>query len=226
MKRQWNATRLALAAFTLFVLAGCGLSVSDNAAATAGRASPELGGATPEAVVERIRRAAENQDLNELAASIDPAELGELAQGLAFISVMTVAFSAMGDDEGANEAAAERSMQELEAIITRFGLPSMDDGPGQGGGPALQEALAELSQLDMIHLIADLGAFLDSLAEGEEGLNSEFLPPFEDELRDLVIDGDSARASIGDEEIAFVQVNQRWYARLPEPPAQTADDGV
>ncbi len=188
------------------------LIVACGGHAESAQRSAELGAASPEAVVERISRAAENRDLFELAATIEPQGAREMAEGLTFIMALTVAFSAMSD----GEAVAEQRMAQLEAIVTRHGLPGMDE-EGPADRASLQEALADVDHLSLAALIADLGEFMQTMAEGDEEINSEFLPPFDGELVDLRIDGDSASGRIGEEDIEFVRIDGRWFARLPEP---------
>ena len=180
----------------------------------------ELGAASPEAVLDRIRRAAERRDMFELAASIEPAGVREMAEGLAMITALTVAFSAMSDGEDV----AERRISALDAIVSRYGLPGMDAG-GPAERASVLDALGGLEHLELVNLVTDLAGFIESMAEEEEGLNSEFLPPIEGELNNLVMDGDAASARIGEDDIDFVRVNGRWFARLPEPPASSDSAG-
>ena len=201
-------------------LLACGASVSDNGTPPNQRAALVLGAESPAGVVERITLAAHNKDIRELAASIDPQQLDEMAEGLAFISAMILAFSTLGDEATFD---TDSKAQELNTIMTRHGLPAMNDGSGDDEAPTLQDALAALDQVSMINLIIDLASFLEELGENDEGLNNEFLPPFDGELTDLVIDGATATARVGDENVDFVRVDQRWYARMPEPPQAAAD---
>jgi len=210
--------RIAVVFMPVLVAAVVAAGLHGNAVATP--RSAELGAATPEAVVERIRQAAEQRDMFELAASIEPAGLQEMAEGLALITALTVAFSAMADGE---DVAARRT-SEMGAILARYDLPGLvEDGAVERG--SMLDAIGGMDHLPLINLVTDLAAFMESMAEEEEGINSEFLPPFEGELINLVIDGDEASAQIGDEEIAFVRLDGRWFARLPEP-SQSADDSA
>lgn len=218
MFRQCLAFKAIVVATAFVGLMACGASVSDNGNTGGQRAVPALGADSPQAVVERIRHAAENRDIRELAASTDPQQLGEMAEGLAFISAMVLAFSAFGDEVSFD---AEAKSLELDAIVTRYGLPSMNDESGAANAPNLQEALAGLDQVSMIGLIGDLSDFMAGLSESDEGINNEFLPPFEGGLTDLVIDGDTATARIDEDDIQFVRVDGRWYARMPEQPQES-----
>lgn len=81
------------------------LLLSPSLASGAPPAQREMGAASPEALVARMRAAAAKQDIAELAACMSPATRTEMAMGMYLGATMMVAFSQMGLEMG--EAMAE-----------------------------------------------------------------------------------------------------------------------
>ena len=67
-------------------------------------ATQPYGGESPEAVVERVRAAAENEDLGEMAACLSPSDRSTLSLTMVMMTGMVVAFASMGAEMGAGMA--------------------------------------------------------------------------------------------------------------------------
>lgn len=217
-------------------------------AAVALAATQPYGGESPEAVVERMRAAAENEDLGEMAACLSPNDRATLSLTMVMMTGMVVAFASMGaamgegmaegmaeafeDEETSDEERAEMQNQaqankakalaeieamtgKFEAIVEKHGLEDVmgDDVDVEDADPA--EVLAGV---DQVALLQDLMGFLEDLP-GEEDEESDGggdapIDVPEGELTGLVIEGDAAHGTIGDEEVEFVKVDGRWYLSL------------
>jgi len=212
-------------------------------AAVALAATQPYGGESPEAVVERMRAAAESEDLGEMAACLSPDDRATLSLTMVMMTGMVMAFAAMGaemgegmaeafeDEEMSDEeraaAKAERDAEkaeamaeieemgrQFEAIVEKHGLEEVmdDDSNMDDADPA--ELLAGV---DQVALLQDLMGFLENLPgeseEGDDGADGPVDVP-EGELTGLVVDGSTAHGMIGDEEVDFVKVDDRWYLSL------------
>lgn len=217
-------------------------------AAVALAATQPYGGESPEAVVERMRAAAESEDLGEMAACLSPNDRATLSLTMVMMTGMVVAFASMGaamgegmaegmaeafedeetsdeeragtqDQAQANKAKAlaeiEAMTGKFEAIVEKHGLEDVmgDDVDVEDADPA--EVLAGV---DQVALLQDLMGFLEDLP-GEEDEESDGggdapIDVPEGELTGLVIEGDAAHGTIGDEEVEFVKVDGRWYLSL------------
>ncbi len=87
-----------------------GEQASAPAAAAAPKAQP--GAESPEALVERMKKAAAKQDLAEIAACMTPKARGEMAMGMYLGATMMVAFSQMGAEMGGAMAEGMGGMAE------------------------------------------------------------------------------------------------------------------
>lgn len=218
-------------------------------AGVAAAATQPYGGATPEDVVERMRAAAETEDLGEMAACLSPDDRAALSMTMLMMTGMVMAFASMGaamgenmadtmfmgidDDESlseeeraearaAAEAEAAEAMVELEAMTAGFEAilkkHDLEDVMEDDTSMEDAEPAEMLAGVDQIALLQDLMGFLESLpGESEEGEGEGADAPVdvpEGELTGLVVDGDSAHGTIGDEEVDFVKVDGRWYLSL------------
>lgn len=251
--RPWMAAALVV---LLFPAAGCGKkteeAVAPTAAPDAQAAVPAripLGAETPEALVARMKKAAENEDLREMAACMEPEARKEMAEGMFLGASMMVAFSGMaqgmgemaGEMAGAvagavggDEAAADVKEQVAEgteaAGVDAAGMAERFNALlAKHGLPTLDdesEAGKEvfdkaLADADQVAFIGDIADFLETEMKGEEGSASK-TPMFEGELTELQIDGDYASGKLGEEMVEFVRIDGRWFAK--EPARQDAPD--
>jgi hypothetical protein len=209
-------------------------------------AAPVLAGAppgaeTPQALVARLRQAAEKKDLAEMMACLAPDARREMALMMVAGAGMMVAFMSMGEGMGemAGEMAEGLSGEELsaeqraqieagkkemadkaaaltkqyEGILERHGVTAMmeDDSPLPEDPAARSAALAKL--FGDTDDIALVTDLMALMRELGEGKGGEEPSPVSlpGEVTDYSIDGARATAKAGDETIHFVKVDGRWY---------------
>lgn len=213
------------------------LPVAPPAAAT------ELGAATPQELVARVTKAAEARDFAELAACLAPEDRAAMSLMLVLGAGMMVAFSQMGaglaegmaegmaeafgaeleQAEEAPEAAAARAAEterlagltgRYEELLERHGIAKLmeEDPEPEATGP--EAAARLLASVDQVALIADLMGFMGEVFP--EAAEEEPVAVPVGELTDLVIEGDTARGRIGEEEGRFVRVDGRWFLAMEE----------
>jgi len=178
--------------FTARALALCGILLLVPCLAIA----EAPGAASPEALVARMKSAAESKNLGEIAACLDPKSRTELTKSMYMLSTMVVAFSQMGlemggamgeafSDSGDAESAAQNEADmaakraEINALIGRYnavvakhGLPEMPaDGASEQAEPTDEQLEAAFAKLDQGVFLSDLMGFLESMPseDGEEG---------------------------------------------------------
>jgi hypothetical protein len=203
-------------------------------------ATEPYGGESPQAVVERMKAAAETEDLGEMAACLAPQDRAALSLTMVLVTGMVMAFASMGAGMGEamgeamedamgemteaekqemaqKKAEADAQVEEMqgryEAILEKHGLSGIMDADSELGADGDPEAALE--GVDQVALLEDMMGFLESLP-GEEGESAESAPmdvPTGD-LTDLAVDGDKATGMLGDEEVEFVKVDGRWYVSL------------
>jgi hypothetical protein len=212
-------------------------------------AAPAFAGAppgaeTPQALVARLRQAAEKKDLAEMMACLAPDARREMALMMVAGVGMMVAFMGMGEGmadmagdmaEGISgeELSAEQKAQmeagkkemadkaaaltkRYEGILERHGVSAMmeDDGPLPEDPAARSAALAKL--FAGTDDIALVTELMALMSELGEGKGEAPSPvSLPPEVGDYAISGDRATARAGDETIHFVRVDGRWYF-LPE----------
>lgn len=179
-------------------------------------AAAEPGGATPEEVFDRFAAATADKNWEEMAACISPEALAEMNASMVVMGGMIVAFAAMGEEMGeemaegmgaeesaAPEVDAAALQAQFEALLANHGIDesTMDALEAEGDDTEMPEAFHSPA------FFADIMGFIDSLP----GDDSEGMTPPEGKLEDLVIDGDTATASVDGNEGGFVRVGGRWY---------------
>lgn len=112
--------------------------------------------------------------------------------------------------------------QRFEAILKKYGLQDKLEGAEASGlmadgGPAPGKARELLKGVDDVALLRDMMALFKELGD-ETGKESEPLHVPKD-VRDYRIEGASAFAKSGDETVAFVKVDGRWYLKPETHPA-------
>lgn len=195
-------------------------------------AAEQLGAESPQAVVTRLRAAAETENFGELATLLAPDARAEMAKGIWAGTTMMIAMSsAMGDmaagmgeemGEQTEEAKAQAAKAKAEAdakfgawkkrydeIAKKHGLPSLDSS--QETDP---EAL--FAKADHVGVIRDFGGLLQSFGE-EQGRGKGEGKKIEGELENLKVEGDNASGTLAGEPIRFVKIDGRWFiADLPQ----------
>lgn len=253
MKKTWkhlagkSSTALLAAALLLPALA-CGKSPSGDAPAAepaAQAAAPvkrEMGAETPEALVERMKKAAASKDLAEMAACMSPKSRTEMAMGMYLGATMMVAFSEMGLQMGdamaggmgdamsdEDKKKAQENMEKGKAevaqlkeryneMVGKYGLPKMPaEGEPEADMPK-EEAEKLFASIDQGAFVADVMKFLESMP-GEDKPSADEAAPVkipEGPLENLQIAGDTATGSVGGEAMNFVKVDGRWFVEMPE----------
>lgn len=260
--RPWLAAAAALV--LLLPAIGCGKKAgeapngteADAPAAVAAPASPgapavekraevPLGAESPEALVERMRKAAEEKNVRELAACMEPESRRQMAEGMFLGASMMVAFSGMAEGMGemagemagavagavGGEEAAADAKEKVAAGTEAAGVNAAGMAErfnallARHGLPTLDDESdggkemfdKALANADQVALIGDIGDFLE--AEMDESEDSgEKSPVPVGELADLAIDGDRATARIGEEAVEFVRIDGRWFFKEPSKP--------
>ena len=206
-------------------------------AAVAPAFAEEPGAESPEALVERMKRAAENEDFGEVMACFAPEGRVQMASMMYLMATMMVGFSMMGAEMGSEmgetmaegmggelteeekatmEAQKQEALAEVDAlrvayneVVSKYGLPELTEE----GEPPDADLDAIFREIDQAAFVEDVMGLLESLP-GEEEAAAEEESPFdfgEGELTDLVVEGDSATGKIDDEEVSFVRIDGRWY---------------
>lgn len=195
-------------------------------------AAEQLGAESPQAVVEKLRIAAESENFGELATLLAPAAREEMAKGIWAGATMMIAMSsAMGDmaagmgeelGDQTEEAKAQAAKAKAEAdakfgawkkrydeTAKKHGLPSLDSS---------QETDPEtlFAKADHVGVIRDFGNLLQSFGE-EQGRGKGEGKKIEGALENLEVDGDKASGTLAGEPIEFVKIDGRWFiATLPQ----------
>lgn len=176
-------------------------------------AAAEPGGTTPEEVFDRFAAATADKDWEEMAACVSPEALVEMNASMVMMGGMIVAFAAMGEgmademgDEGQAEAAAvdvAELQTQFEELLAKHGIDeaTLDALETEGDEAEMPEAFRSPE------FFADIMGFIDSVPGDDSGGPT---PP-EGGLENLVIDGDTATATVDGNEGGFVRVDGRWY---------------
>ncbi len=202
-------------------------------APAAARADEALGAESPQALVEKLRSAAEKEDFGELAACLAPQARLEMAQGIWVAATMMIAMgSSMGDmAAGMGEAMSEDDAQakeqsakakaETEAkfgpwkkrydeTAKKHGLPTLDQNEMEGDPSEL------FAKVDALAVTRDFGALLQDFGK-EQGQAKGEGKKVEGQLENLKIDGDNAEGTLAGDPIRFVKIDGRWYiSELPQ----------
>lgn len=190
------------------------------------------GGDSPQAVVARMERAAEAEDLGEMAACLAPEDRATLTLTLVMMSGVGLAFARMGIDMGMAGAGelSEEERRELdqeraaahdaldaaerryEEIVKEYGLLDLVEDESNLGPDA--DPQRALEGVDQVALLRDLLTMLETVP-AEQATDAALpveAPP--GELHDLEVEGDRATGRLGDEGVEFVRVDGRWYLSL------------
>lgn len=168
------------------------------AQAAAAKSSVPLGADSPEALVKRLKTAAEKEDFAEIAALMAPSDRAMMTMMMVLAATMMTAFSQMGSEmatgmaeafqdeesmtaeEKAKAAAEKKKMEEqsaavvkkLETVLTKHGVTELMENtpdPEPGSDPA-KNAEKLMANVDQVALITDLMAIMkDTFKDAEKG---------------------------------------------------------
>lgn len=174
------------------------LALLPAAAQAAAKSSVPLGADSPEALVKRLKTAAEKEDFAEIAACMAPSDRAMMTMMMVLAASMMTAFSQMGTEmatgmaeafqdeetmtaeEKAKAAAEKKKMEEqsaavvkkLEVVLTKHGVTELMENtpePEPGSDPA-KNAEKLLANVDQVALITDLMAIMkDTFKDAEKG---------------------------------------------------------
>lgn len=195
------------------------------------------GAESPEALVERMRRAAEKEDFGEMMACLAPEGRVQMVSMMYLMATMMVGFSMMSVEMGTEMGAAmvegmggeltEEQKAEMEAqkekaqaeanklrdsynaVVSKYGLPELSEDTELPD----EDLEGTFGEIDQAAFLQDLMAFLESMP-GDEASADEGGSPWDvgkGTLTDLVIEGDSATGKIDGEDVTFVRIDDRWY---------------
>jgi hypothetical protein len=195
------------------------------------------GASSPQALVDRMKRAAEKEDLGEIVACLSGKARGEMTMGLYMGATMMVAFSQMGVEMGGSmaeslgedasaedrkkaeaqladaRAQAAKLQQDYDVLMAKYGLPTMPKEGEPEPQISEQEIGAIFERLDTSAFAGDVLAFMKSMPGAEETPAGEAAPVKlgSGVIADLAIDGDTATGTIDGEAVRFVRENGRWF---------------
>jgi hypothetical protein len=211
-----------------------------------GAATPTpLGAATPQAVVERISKAATTKNLSEMVACLDEKSRQEMALALVAGATMFVAFMGMGSEmasgmaQGMSEASGQKPKAEdkakmdkakaeakakttkakasLSAVFKKHGLPDFLDEKAKL--PEKEKSAEILKNVDTPALVNDLFAFMGTIGEAKDVDPTKDGPipiPSTADVKNYKISGNKATAKAGAETLEFVKEGDAWFLHPPE----------
>lgn len=216
-------------------------------------AKKPYGGETPQAVVARLKAAADGKDMAEVMACLAPDARREMAMMMTAGVGMMVAFAGMGSEmaggmaEGMAEALSGEEMtaeqkaelekgkreaeektaalvKRYEAILEKHRITeAMNDDTPVPDDPAERRA-ALAKALANTDEIALISDLMAMMSElGGEEGMKSSPVDLGPEVTDYEIEGDRATAKAGDEVVHFVKVDGRWYVEPEEQGAPTEE---
>jgi hypothetical protein len=192
----------------------------------AGRAAHEResGAESPQMVLARAQEAFRKNDLYELGACLSRELLVDGIQELIAHTVIHTAFSVMAEeaDQEARDAAMKKRLAPLEQLLRRHGLPRITDHAPEDAEPMIDEFLARLDQFSLFMLLTGL-VDVTATVTGSSVAASRIVRNLEGELVDLVIEDETASASLAGQPIRFVQVHGQWFIGKADDEDQDSD---
>ncbi|HVF61240.1 MAG TPA: hypothetical protein VNJ70_15640 [Thermoanaerobaculia bacterium] len=181
------------------------LALLPAAAQPAAKSSVPLGADSPEALVKRLKTAAEKQDVAELAACMASSDRAMMTMMMVLAVTMMTAFTQMGSEmatglaegfqdeesmtaeEKAEAAAAKKKMEDegaavqkkLEAVLAKHGITELMEqtpDPEPGSDPT-QNAEKLLAGVDQVALISDITALMKENFKDAEKAEGSPTPP-------------------------------------------------
>ena len=201
------------------------------------RAAEPPGAATPEALVARLRAAAQRDDLAEVANCTAPEQRRIWAASMLRKGDVMMTMLGVEGDAAPAAATATSPAQQVEAfkarperiavpaelgafyqaILEKHGIAAR---LAKSGAPRDDAGSAKLLEgVDEGALIADLAALIDSLLDPSRREHPTYFP--DTEVGPFEVKGDRAKAKVsqenqcGDCQVELVRVGGRWYHLLP-----------
>jgi hypothetical protein len=157
---------------------------------------PNDGAASIDAVISQMQSAAAGGKSKALLALVYPDDRTTYAQAVA----VTLAFSIMGNT--ADEKVADKAQKNIDGLYAKHKLKM----------PLSNEPEVIFKDTDLAAFITDAAAYLKVQMKGMEG--ADVLPVPKGKPQDPKIDGDTAVATLGDKDVKFARVNNKWFIRM------------
>jgi hypothetical protein len=214
-------------------LPGCGDSDSGSGG---GGSSASGGAATPEALIERMKKAATSKDMGEMFACVYPEHRAGMAFFMGVMPIqmmigMAEMFSGVGEGEQADDMKSKLATMKTKhaAILKKYGVPefeeddkSLDMSDQAGMLKLLDERMGDM---DHVGFVKESMALLDEhQTEGQQkggGPAEEMEKEFKKDVAEIKKDGDD-KATVrfeGEEtpKVLMRRVGGRWYLCLEQP---------
>ncbi|HGY90314.1 MAG TPA: hypothetical protein ENK43_03975 [Planctomycetes bacterium] len=205
------------ASFVVLALVA-GLTVSCGSSSPQANSSMQ-GGASPQAVVDGIKKAAAENDIGGVVSCFVPEDRPLMSFGMLMVGDMVVGMMELSQEEEAGQFRTQ-----LSAILKRHGLPDLQDQEemsklvNNSMAPEDSSALARklVGDIDHAAFCKDMQGFLDSIPNGDGSTHEFTLDVDEKKLRlsHLVVDGTRARGKLGDQDVEFVKIDGGWFLHM------------
>jgi hypothetical protein len=157
---------------------------------------PNEGAASADAALNQIHTALAAGKGRDLLALIYPDDRANFGVVIA----TTVVFSTLAHMD--DPKAAEKAQKEVDALIVKHKL-----------NMPLNKTPAEIfKNSDLAAFVTDAIAFLKTHLPKDKDVASAMLPP--KGAKNITVDGDSAVAKMGNTDVKFVRVNNKWFMRV------------
>lgn len=160
---------------------------------------PNDGAASVEAVVAQLQTAAVAGRGRDVLAVIFPDDRAVFGQGVALVVTFTV-LKNMGD-----EKASDKAQKDIDALFAKHKLKL----------PLNKEPRELFKDVDVAAFVTDSFAYLKGQLKKGENV-AESLPVPQGKAQDVKVEGDAATAKLGDKEVKFSRVNNKWFIRVIE----------
>lgn len=202
-------------------------------------AAGEPGAESPEAVVAKARVAYEKEDFGGLAALLTPESRLELAQYMwaqtvivassipsmqELVSTMKEIPGVYTEEEQANLAAEmakfglfDELNKKVEELAKKHGLPILD--AVQAAKMMGEDPAASLAKVDVDGMIRDFSPLMGTIGQGLSTW-SDIGWDLSAKLKRLEIKGDRAHGKLGQADVDFIKLGERWFfSKLPPTPS-------
>jgi hypothetical protein len=159
---------------------------------------PNEGAASADAALNQIHSALAAGKGRDLLALIYPDD----RTNFGVVIATTVVFSTLAHMD--DPKAAEKAQKEVDALITKHKL-----------NMPLNKPPAEIfKNSDLAAFVTDAIAFLKTHLPKDKDVASAMLPP--KGAKNITVNGDSAVAKMGNTDVKFVRVNNKWFMRVTD----------
>jgi hypothetical protein len=160
---------------------------------------PNEGAASIEAVLTQMQAAGLAGKGRELIALIFPDDRTTFAQVMA----LGVTFSMMNNI--GDEKAVDKAQKDIDALFAKHKLQM----------PLNKEPAEIFKNTDVAAFITDSFAYMKTQLKKGESL-AEAMPVPQGKIQDVKIEGDGATGKLGDRELKFSRVNNKWFIRVTD----------